>query len=390
MVKFVDTPPTAPQRTGEENELSSKLSPQDVDQIAEIFHTPLNGAYTWDYVEADKKLRKLYALGKERNWNADSDVDWSRPVDRTQSAMLSDAENPYAGWEPFEALSPEEQTEFSWHSACWTTSQFLHGEQGALLVASQLVSCAPTYEGKLYAASQTFDEARHVEVFTRYLRQNLGFMYPVNRHLKSLLDKILTDERWDLKFIGMQLIIESLALAAFNVQKVTTSDALLRDVLELVLRDEARHVAFGVTYMEQFVKTLSEQEILDRANFAFEACRVMRERIVPSDVFEHYGMDVDEGRKRFLAAGQLDTFRNLLFARIMPNLNKVGLLPEAVHAKYDELGLMQFAGLAHDGDIDWADLSRPLPVYAESERAAPKQSGIFSATKGSSRDAANG
>jgi hypothetical protein len=375
MIKFVQGAPKQVVRTGPENDLSANLTPQEVDQIAEIFQTPLTGAYTWNYAEADKKLRKLYRLGKERNWNADFDIDWTQPTKRDQTPMVVTAENPYIDWEPFVALSERERNVFGWHQSVWTTSQFLHGEQGALLVASQLVSCAPTYDGKLYAGSQTFDEARHVEVFARYLTERMGFMYPVNRHLKALLDKILTDPRWDLKFIGMQLIIEALALAAFNVQKVTTSDPVLRDLLELVLRDEARHVAFGVTYMEEFVKTLSPQEVEERALFAFEACRVMRERIVPTDVFEHYGWDAEEGRRRFLAAGQMDTFRNLLFTRIMPNLQKVGLLPESVHAKYDELGLMQFASLPSDGDIDWAELSKPLPGYANNERTT--ESGFF-------------
>jgi len=373
MIKFVEGAPKQVVRTGPENDLSADLTPQDVDQIAEIFQTPLTGAYTWNYTEADKKLRKLYRLGKERNWNADFDIDWKQPIKRDETPVTVGAENPYLDWEPFAALGERERNIFGWHQTVWTVSQFLHGEQGALLVASQLVSCAPTYDGKLYAGSQTFDEARHVEVFARYLTERMGFMYPVNRHLKALLDKILTDPRWDLKFIGMQLIIESLALAAFNVQKVTTSDPVLRDLLELVLRDEARHVAFGVAYMEEFVKTLSPQEIEDRALFAFEACRVMRERIVPTDVFEHYGWDAEEGRRRFLAAGQMDTFRNLLFTRIMPNLNKVGLLPDSVHAKYDELGLMQFAALPSDGEIDWAELSKPLPGYAQ-----PPESGFFS------------
>lgn len=377
MIKFVEGAPKQVVRTGPETELNAKLTPQDVDQIAEIFQTPLTGAYSWNYAEADKKLRKLYRLGKERNWNADFDIDWNQPLRRNETPIIAGAENPYLDWEPFVALSEHERNMFGWHSMVWTTSQFLHGEQGALLVASQLVSCAPTSDGKLYAGSQTFDEARHVEVFSRYLTERVGFMYPVNRHLKSLLDKILTDPRWDLKFIGMQLIIESLALAAFNVQKATTADPVLHDLLDLVIRDEARHVAFGVSYMEEFVKTLTPQEVEDRALFAFEACRVMRERIVPTDVFEHYGWDPEEGRRRFLAAGQMDTFRNLLFTRIMPNLNKVGLLPESVHAKYDELGLMQFAGLPSDGDIDWAELSKPLPGY--SGKPEPTQSGFFSA-----------
>jgi len=187
----------------------------------------------------------------------------------------------------------------------------------------------------------------------------------------------------------MQLIIEALALAAFNVQREMTSDPVLRDLLDLVIRDEARHVAFGVSYMEQFVRTLSPREVEERALFAFEACRVMRERIVPTDVFEHYGWDPEEGRRLFLAAGQMDMFRNLLFTRIMPNLNRVGLLPESVHAKYDELGLMQFAGLPSDGEIDWAELAKPLPGYdADGKKLAP-QSGVFTPSASSGRKSAS-
>jgi hypothetical protein len=315
----------------------------------------------WEYRSCDAKLRKLYRLGKERNWNADYDIDWNRVFPRSQSPMAIGVEDAYAGWPCFEALDSEQRNNFGWHSYAWTQSQFLHGEQGALLVASQLVNCAPTYEGKLYAASQTFDEGRHVEVFARYLANHVDVVYPINVHLKDLLDKILTDPRWDLKFIGMQLVIESLALAAFHVQRMIVADPLLRDILDLVMRDESRHVAFGVAYMEGFLKSLSEREVEERAQFAYEACRVMRERIVPTDVFEHFGFDVAEGRRRFLAAGQLDSFRNQLFARIMPNLRRIGLLTSSVEPKYEALGLLQFADLPDDGDIDWADLSLPLP-----------------------------
>jgi hypothetical protein len=361
-VKFSDHPPTQITYTPDDDDIASKLSPEDVEHIAEIFQTPLTGAYTWDYVEADRRIRKLYRLGKERNWNAELDVDWSQRPSRSESPMIEGTINPFEGWADFDLLSQEAQIEFSWHVQAWTLSQFLHGEQGALLVSSQLVSCAPTYDAKLYASSQTFDEARHVEVFGKYLREKVRITYPVNRHLKALLDKILTDARWDLKFIGMQLIIEALALAAFNVQREMAADPLLRNIIDLVIRDEARHVAFGVNYMEQFVRTLSPKEVDDRAQFAFEACRVMRERIVPTDVFEHFGFDVEEGRRRYLEAGQMDMFRNLLFTRIMPNLKRVGLLPESVQPSYEALGLMQLAGLPSDAEIDWASLEAPLPT----------------------------
>jgi len=298
----------------------------------------------------------------------------STPFDRKASPINDGLDNPFEGWDSYEKLSEEEDIEFAWHQQSWLLSQFLHGEQGALLVASQLVSCAPTYDAKLYAASQTFDEARHVEVFNKYIMERIGFMYPINHNLKLLLDKVLTDERWDLKFIGMQLIIESLALAAFNTQKLISRDPVMSEVLELVTRDESRHVAFGVTYMEEFIKTLSESEREDRAQFAYEACCIMRERIVGTDVFAHYGWDIEEGRRRLLAGGMMEEFRNLLFTRIIPNLKKVGLITDRVRPLYEELGVLKYENLVDDGQIDWVKLEEPLPEYGDDQ--APKLSGI--------------
>lgn len=367
-VRFVERTPRELRFDVSDDDLN--LQDGDSETIAEIFKTPLTGAYTWNYEEADKRLRKLYRLGKERNWNAETDIDWSRPYSRKESPIVDGIENPFEGWESYDKLSEAEQIEFAWHQQCWTLSQFLHGEQGALLVASQLCTCAPTYDAKLYAASQTFDEARHVEVFNRYIMKRVGFMYPVNPNLKILLDKVLTDERWDLKFIGMQLIIESLALAAFNTVKMTATDPVLRDVIELVTRDEARHVAFGVTYMEEFVKALSEKEREERAQFAYEACCVMRERIIATDVFEFFKWDVEEGRRRQLAGGIMQEFRNLLFSRIIPNLKKVGLITDSVRPLYEQLGVLQYENLVDDGQIDWAEMEQPLPVYARSSQVA--------------------
>ncbi len=353
-----------------------QLTPGDVETIAQIFRTPLTGSYTWSYEEADRRIRKLYRLGKERNWNAETDIDWSKPIDRTKSPINEGIDNPFAGWAPYDRMNEAEEIEFAWHQQSWMLSQFLHGEQGALLVASQLVSCAPTYDAKLYASSQTFDEARHVEVFNKYIMDRIGFMYPINASLKLLLDKVLTDERWDLKFIGMQLVIESLALAAFNTQRMIASDPVMSEVLELVTRDESRHVAFGVTYMEEFVKSLSPEELEDRAQFAYEACCIMRERIVGTDVFAHYGWDIEEGRRRLLGGGMMEEFRNLLFTRIIPNLKKVGLITHRVRPLYEELGVLKYENLIDDGQIDWAKLEEALPEYGATEGEKPKPSGI--------------
>jgi hypothetical protein len=342
------------------DDIEDKLTPEYVQDVVEIFQTPLTGHYNWDYASADGRIRKLYRLGKELNWNAEMDVDWSKTFPKSERP-LDETMNPFAGWEPFESMPDDEKLRFAWHNLAWMLAQFMHGEQGALLVASQLTSCAPTYDAKLYAASQTFDEARHVEVFTKYLQDKIGILYPINENLKALLDKILSDPRWDLKFIGMQIIIEGLALAAFNTLKITAQDPLLKDIIHLVVRDEARHVTFGVNYLQEYVTDqLTEEEREERAQFAYEACVVMRERLIATDVFEHFGWDVEQAREKALESTLMAQFRNLLFTRIMPNLKRIGLLTETVRPKFEELGILQFENLVDDGEVDWAELSKPL------------------------------
>ena len=174
------------------------LSQKQVEDVVEIFNTPLTGSYNWDYTIADDRIKKLYELGKELNWNGSIDLNWEYTHPADERIVEPDEELPHETLEAYDKLSEEEKILFDRHSTAELMSQFLHGEQGALLVASQLASCAPTYNAKLYAASQTFDEARHVEVFNRYLQEKIGIHYPINPSLKLLLDKILTDERLSL------------------------------------------------------------------------------------------------------------------------------------------------------------------------------------------------
>ncbi|MEM1153270.1 MAG: ferritin-like domain-containing protein [Pseudomonadota bacterium] len=341
----------------ENPDLEDVLTSEQVDHVAEIFQTPLTGSYNWDYQVQDDRIKKLYDLGKQLNWDPEMDINWDRPWpdEKVMPEMMNLHE-----YGPYLAMDEKTKDEFWLHMNSWSLSQFLHGEQGALLVASQLCSCAPTFNAKLYAASQTFDEARHVEVFNKYLQKRVGMMYPINTYLKSIIDKILTDERWDMKFIGMQIVIEGLALSAFNTTRETTPDPVLKDVVYLVTRDEARHVTFGVNYLEEFVKTLTDEEREERAQFAYEACVVSRERLVATDVFRHFGWDVEEARQQVLDGFVMSTFRNLLFQRVIPNLKRIGLLTDKIRPKFEELGILDYENLATDGDIDWSALERPL------------------------------
>ena len=370
-IDYVEDAPREIRQFGDEESAWGGMSVADVQHVAEIFNTPLTGAYNWDYRVADNRIQRLYELGKTLNWNGSLDVHWDQTPDWHEQTPVKPefideflANADWNGYPPFDAFSTERKLEFFKHDNAWSLSQFLHGEQGALLVASQLASCAPSFNAKLYAASQTFDEARHVEVFNRYLQTKLGLSYPVNQGLKSLLDKILTDERWDLKFIGMQIVLEGLALAAFHIAMNDTDDPVLKELLYLVIRDEARHVTFGVNYLEEFVATLSEEEKEDRAQFAYEACIVSRDRLIPTDVYRHFGWDVEETRQVLVERGLNAEFLNMLYARIIPNLARIGLLTEKIRPKFEEMGVLNFENLATDGDIDWRELEKPLVASA--------------------------
>lgn len=339
-----------------EEDLPEYMTEKHAEDIAEVFHTPLQGTYNWDYRIQDNRIKRLYELGKELNWNVEMDIDWNRPYEELKE--------PYPifwdDYPPYQKMTDKKKVEFLRHRQAWSMSQFLHGEQGAVLVASQLTSCAPTFNAKLYAASQTFDEARHVEVFNKYLQERIGFNYPVMPGLKLLLDKILSDPRWDLKFIGMQIIIEGLALAAFERQRAAAMDPLLKDLFYLVIRDEARHVTFGVNYLEEFVQTLSDEEKEERADFAYEACVVMRNRFGSDSVMKQFGWNVEEAQEVLNKSENSKLFNNLLFAKIMPNLKRIGLVTEKTQEKYAAMDILQFQDLEDHGNIDWDELSQPL------------------------------
>ena len=342
------------------------LTQKQVEDVVEIFHTPLTGAYNWDYTVADNRIKKLYELGKELNWNGSIDLNWDYTHPADKRIMEPEEELPHETLDAYNDLTEEEKILFDRHSTAELMSQFLHGEQGALLVASQLASCAPTYNAKLYAASQTFDEARHVEVFNKYLQDKIGIHYPINPNLKLLLDKILTDERWDLKFIGMQIIIEGLALAAFQMLKAITKDPLLKQLLHYVVRDEARHVTFGINYLEDYLKTLSPEEIEDRAQFAYEACVISRDRLINTKSEQRFlKMTEEEAREFSLNTGSFELFRNFLFTRVMPNLKRIGLLTDSVRPKFEALGLLEYENAPDDFECDWAEMKKPLEKFGQ-------------------------
>ncbi len=312
-----------------------------VDQELELILTSFDTAYAWNYGNVKEGLRDLYEKAKREQWNATEQLDWSIQVD-PRSEIMPQHFNPLQDYGPFKKFNEKEVAEFRHGQLAWTLSQFLHGEQGALLTASQLVSACPWIDAKYYASTQTMDEARHVEVFARYLNEKLEWEWPINPNLKKLLDIILTDGRWDLKFLGMQILVEGLAMAAFANMYMMAQEPLIKDLVKNVMRDESRHVAFGVLSLRDFYQDISANELRDREDFIMEACELMRDRLVGEDVSEHFGFDKNEVKEIVLASPMMQEFRKLLFQRVVPNVKRLGLLTPRVREQFERLQIIQF------------------------------------------------
>ncbi len=237
--------------------------------------TALRAVYNWNYAPEIDQLRSLYANALERQWIGTRDLDWSQPVDREAfSRSFSMGGIPVDQTDFWANLPADTRWEISRRSAAFMLSNFLHGEQGALFIAGQLVNAVPHMDGKFYAATQTLDEARHVEVFAAYISR-LDHVYPIAPALKQLLDRVSEAESWMMKVVGMQIVIEGLALYVFRDMRNTTKEPLLKQLLTYVSRDEARHTGYGVKYLSHVVPTLSDGERAELEDFGFEAARLL-------------------------------------------------------------------------------------------------------------------
>src|SRR5947209_9881723 len=334
-----------------------------------VHPTPARGdaIFTWDYERSRPGLAKLYEKAKTSQWNGSTDLDWSTPVDPErvalemapaaamfQQRMAELPGSPVARW------GPKEWTQFQVEALNWRMSQFLHGEQGALICTAKIVATTPWIDAKYYAATQVMDEARHVEVFSRYLDTKLEGHYPVNPALQLLIDDIIGDSRWDMTYMGMQIMVEGLALAAFGFMHHVTEEPLLKKLLRYVMADEARHVAFGVLSLQEYYNQLSAAELVERQEFAFEAAVRMRDRFLQQEVWERLGIPVKEAVTLTMQAPERALFQQMLFSKIVPNCKKLGLLDAAdgyLRQKFTELGVIAFE--------DWADTGEEHEQFDE-------------------------
>jgi hypothetical protein len=341
-------------------------------EMSHLVAAGIDSTFTWDYERSRAALGKLYEKAKTSQWNVTTDLDWSIDVDPEKVAsdlsggttMRFRALREVEG-SPVRHFGEKEWTEVSVQLQNSLLSQFLHGEQGALLCTARIVETVPWIDAKYYASTQVMDEARHVEVFARYLDEKLSSQYRINDNLRSLLDDILADSRWDITYLGMQIMVEGLALAAFGMMHQITNEPLLKKMLRYVMSDEARHVAFGVLSLQEFYGELSASEIRERQEFAFDAACRLQQRFMQAEVWERMGVDPKAVRKVLDENNppEQQIFQEMLFSKIVPNCKKLGLIDAGdgwLRERFTETGIIKFE--------DWVDTGEEYAMLDEVAR----------------------
>ncbi len=298
--------------------------------------------FNWEYDEPRDRLLTLYEKGKRMQWDAQTLIDWSLDFDIEDQGVFPDMYVPIYGSPSWEKMNRAEKDQVRHHSA-WLNSQFLHGEQGALICAAKIVQTVPEIDSKFYAATQVMDEARHVEAYNRFLLEKLELAYPIHPQLALLLDQTIADSRWDITYLGMQVMIEGVALAAFSLIRDFTEHPLPRSLNAYVMKDEARHVAFGLLALQDAYRDLTEAERREREDFVIEAARLLRDRIVAEELYANLGLPVDECLAYLDQSDIMTIYRQQLFARVVPTVKRIGLWSDKIQQAFIDFGVLGFA-----------------------------------------------
>ncbi|MGW9452723.1 ferritin-like domain-containing protein [Streptomyces sp. NPDC055632] len=315
-----------------------------------VWDVPAAGAarFSWDYDDGRDRLLALYRKGKDKQWDGATRIDWDLEVDPYDPLGTPDEALDLHGTRHWAKLTEKDRGELRRHYSSWQFSQFLHGEQGAMICAARIVESVPDLDAKFYSATQTMDEARHAEIYGRFLHEKVGMLYPIDDNLKGLLDDTLRDSRWDMPYLGMQVLIEGLALAAFGMIRDTTDKPLPKQILAYVMQDEARHVAFGRMALRDHYRQLSDAELREREEFVIEGCHLMRDRLRATDVLVNFGVARKEAEELTERSEFLRLFRKLLFSRIVPCVKDIGLWGPRLQKAYLDMGVFDLG----DSNLD--------------------------------------
>jgi para-aminobenzoate N-oxygenase AurF len=294
-------------------------------------------------------LRSLYEKAKRDQWNVSRDIDWTQSYDIDQGVLADEMLDIY-GTPFWDRLSPAERGDLNRRFANWRLGVLLYGEHGAMLLCSQLVECVAGTDAKFFQATQVVDEARHNEVLNRYVTERLGGLrYPLPDFEKELFDTLLSDSRWTVKTIGLQLVAETFAVALFRMLAETSKDPLLRQICKYILQDESRHMGFGMLSLPDVIRELTDAERAELEEVTHWALVKTLTGQFPEPVFRELGFGDAEikaihAHRRERAAGAEGShfrklFRKDLHGTLLANLHKVGLLTERIRPRLESVGI---------------------------------------------------
>lgn len=341
-------------------------------------------SFDWEYDDGRKQMMHLYQKGKDMQWDALNRIDWSLDLDEDNPMEIKDELGGIAHLPLWDKMDRKEKAELRRHQQAWTISQFMQGEQAALICAAKIVQQVPDLDAKFYASTQVMDEARHVEAYKKLL-QAFRVAYPMTGPLQTLVDQALRDSRWDMTYLAMQVVIEGLALAAFNNIRETAGNPLAQQVNAYVMQDESRHVAFGRLTLKEYYPQLTQKERDEREEFLVEACYHMRDRFEARELYETLDLPVDEIVAAQQESGYQQMFRTMLFSRIVPIVRDIGLWSDKIQNAYTEMGVIGFADVDYDAlsqnDNDRAEEfdeinKRNRQAYVEEVAALGKSGGV--------------
>jgi hypothetical protein len=304
---------------------------------------PLDVNWTWEYGSEVEELRRLYEKGKVSQWNAETDLDWSLPVSKDDWVL-----NPQASLlaQACALMGKDEATQkaAAFDELAFTISQLLHGEQAALQLCGQLVNVCDKMDQKWYAASQVIDEARHVEVLSKFLARKMGRIYPIGATLKYLLDELLEAEGLHKKTLGMQTLFEGTAVGIMDLMRSESQNAFFTEMIKRVEQDESRHAAFGVLVMRRVVKEASPEQMAEMEDWAFsilEALNANQQLDMLRILGPKYELDAENLTRVIVSLPNFPELNSLPFMHtVIPNLQRLGLITDRTESGWRKVGLM--------------------------------------------------
>ncbi|MDH5671812.1 MAG: diiron oxygenase [Myxococcales bacterium] len=327
-------------------EIIDVVEESDVEAIRSRLDVPCPTAVRWndwDYGSTVAELRALYDKGKQHQWDASHELDWELPLTRDvwigdpNASILASTCKQLGGDEKAVKAALFDEVNY-------VLSQLLHGEQAALQLCGQLTNICPETDEKLYAAQQAADEARHTEVFARFLAEKFGTLYPVSPVIKTLLDELLSAEGFHKKTLGMQTLFEGVAMGIFSGLRASMSHPLLVEMIRRVELDESRHAAFGVLTMRRVMGEIDEAERAELEDWALsilETLNAAQQMHMLRILGPKYGIDAERLTKRIVAMPEFPLFNSMVYMHtVIPNLQRLGLITERTESKYRAVGLM--------------------------------------------------